>query len=575
VSAVTRRPARAERARGPAPARRRVTRAARALLAVAALLGCLLTVEPTGASTPGGVTGLSRLQGIDACTAPSLDVMRALWNETPYGDLGIYLGGVNRACDQPNLTASWVSQAVDTGWSFLPIWVGPEAPCMSRPIAKFSNDPATAAVQGRQEASGAVAAAQAVGFAKGSVIYYDMEAYETTCSPAVQAFVGGWTSALHAAGWKAGMYGSCVNVGDFAAAAPQPYALWFAHWDNIPGPHDPTCPATQPWATDRIIKQWQGGHTETWPSVTVNVDSDCADGIVAPIAHGTLPFCSNTPDKTPQLDRRVDAFARNSSNQLIHRWYHYGAWSSWENLGGTLTSAPTAVSWGPGRIDVFARGGSKQLIHRWYTSGRWSAWESLGGVLISAPDVASWGSGRLDVFVRGSDNRLYRRWYGGGRWSSGWQNLGGTLTSAPGAVSWEPGRLDVFARGSSNQLIHRWSAAGSWSAWESLGGVLSSAPDVASWGSGRLDVFVRGGNNRAYHRLFSNNRWSSGWENLGGTLTSAPGAVSWESGRLDVFARGGSNQLIHRLYSNGGWSTAWESLGGALADEPDASAWAT
>jgi hypothetical protein len=468
-----------------------VTRArmARALLAAAVLLGCLLAVEPTGgASTPGGVTGLSRLQGIDACTAPSLDTLRAFWDGTPYGDLGIYLGGVNRACAQPNLTASWVSQAVDMGWSFMPIWVGPEAPCFSRAIAKFSNDPATAAMQGQQEANGAIAAAQGVGFSRGSVVYYDMEAYGTTgttCSPAVQAFVGAWVSTLHAAGWKAGIYGSCVNVGDFAAAVPQPDALWYAHWDGIASPTDPTCPATQAWSPDRIIKQWHGGSNETWNNVTLNVDGNCADGIVAPIAHGTLPFCSITPNKTPQMDRRLDAFGRNASNHLVHRWYAFGAWSAWEDLGGTLTSAPTAVSSAPGQIDVFGRGGSNQLLHRSYSGGRWSAWESLGGTLSSAPDVASWGNGRLDVFVRGSGNQVFHRWYSNGRWSTGWENLGGPLLSGPAAASWGPGRIDVLGRGGSGQLLHRWFSGGRWSgtatAWENLGGTLADDPDASAW----------------------------------------------------------------------------------------------
>jgi hypothetical protein len=579
VSAATRDQGGAGGARGPAqPRRRRLARLSRALLAATVLLGCLLTVEPTGASAPGGATGLSRLQGIDTCTAPSLDTLRTLWSNSPYGDLGIYLGGVNRACGQPNLTASWVSQAVDIGWSFMPTWVGPEAPCINATdptrFALFSNDPATAAAQGGQEASGAIAAAQTLGFASGSIVYYDMEAYGTSCSSAVQAFIGGWTSALHAAGWKSGMYGSCVNVGDFAASIPQPDALWFAHWDGKLGPTDSTCPATQPWATDRIIKQWQGGHLETWAGVTVSVDNDCADGIVAPTAHGLLPYCSATPNKTPQLNRRIDVFVRGTSNTLYHRWWAYGAWSGWENLGGVLSSGPGTVSWGPGRIDVFARGGNLHLLHRSWTNGTWSGWEDLGGVLSSAPDVASWSSGRLDVFARGGNNALYHRWYTNGRWS-GWENLGGVLSSAPGAVSWGPGRLDVFARGGNNALYHRSFADGRWSGWASLGGVLSSAPDAASWDVGRLDVFARGGNNSMFHRSFSNGAWSRGWENLGGPLSSGPGAMSLRLGHLDVYARGGNNQLVHRWYTNGAWSSGWAGLGGVLADEPDASGWET
>ena len=561
-----------------------MVRVTRILLAAAMVLGCLLTVGPTNASTPGGATGLSRLKGIDACAAPSLDTMRAFYggtglDPTPYGDLGIYLGGVNRGCKiQPNLTASWVSQAVDMGWSFMPIWVGPQAPCISRTgLALFSNDPVTAAAQGKQEASGAIAAAQGLGFSKGSVVYYDMEAYPTTCSPAVRAFVGGWVSALQAAGWKAGTYGSCVNVGDFAAASPPPNALWFAHWDGVPGPTDPTCPATQAWSNDRLIKQWRGPNNETWNGATLNVDSDCADGIVAPTAHGLLPFCSNTPNKTPQKDRRLDAFVRGTNNLVYHRWFAFGAWSAgWENLGGPLSSAPTAVSWGPGRIDLFGRGSSKQLVHRSYSEGRWSAWESLGGVLTSAPDVAAWGNGRLDVFARGGSNQLVHRIFANGRWSSTWEHLGGALTSGPTAVSWGLGRIDVFARGGSNRLIHRWFTSGRWSgSWQSLGGALSSAPDAAAWGSGRLDVLVRGPNNLVYHRWFANGAWSSGWENLGGPLASGPAAVSWGLGRIDVFGRGGSNQLLHRWFTGGRWSGSWESLRGSFADDPDASGWST
>jgi hypothetical protein len=62
-------------------------------------------------------------------------------------------------------------------------------------------------------------------------------------------------------------------------------------------------------------------------------------------------------------------FARGSDNALWHRWYENG-WGGWQFLGGGLTSAPDAVSWGPGRIDVFARGGENGL---WLTSfdGDW------------------------------------------------------------------------------------------------------------------------------------------------------------------------------------------------------------
>jgi hypothetical protein len=66
-------------------------------------------------------------------------------------------------------------------------------------------------------------------------------------------------------------------------------------------------------------------------------------------------------------------------------------WSSWESLGGTVTSAPTTAAWGPNRLDVFALGQSRDLLHRWWNGTRWGGWESLGGTLTSQPSAVSWG----------------------------------------------------------------------------------------------------------------------------------------------------------------------------------------
>jgi hypothetical protein len=95
-----------------------------------------------------------------------------------------------------------------------------------------------------------------------------------------------------------------------------------------------------------------------------------------------------------------------------------------------------AVSWGPNRIDLFAKGTDGTLKHKLY-NGRWSTWENLGGAITSAPAVASWEPGRLDVFARSTTNSLLHRWYAKGAWS-GWEDLGGSLYSAPAAVSWGP-----------------------------------------------------------------------------------------------------------------------------------------
>jgi hypothetical protein len=51
----------------------------------------------------------------------------------------------------------------------------------------------------------------------------------------------------------------------------------------------------------------------------------------------------------------------------------------------------------------------------------WSTWEDLGGVLSSAPAVSSMGKKRLDVFARGPDGAMWHTWFDGG-WK-GWERL--------------------------------------------------------------------------------------------------------------------------------------------------------
>src|SRR5919202_1775537 len=71
---------------------------------------------PAGAAT-------TRYAGLafDTCTAPSLAAVQA-WAASPYRAVGVYVGGVNRTCSQPRLTASWVSDVSKLGWKLLPIY---------------------------------------------------------------------------------------------------------------------------------------------------------------------------------------------------------------------------------------------------------------------------------------------------------------------------------------------------------------------------------------------------------------------------------------------------------------------
>jgi hypothetical protein len=78
-------------------------------------------------------------------------------------------------------------------------------------------------------------------------------------------------------------------------------------------------------------------------------------------------------------------------------------WHGYENLGGVLTSAPSAASWAANRIDVVARGTDSAVWHRWWDGSQWLGWENLGGIAQGSPAICSWGAGRLAIFVVGTD----------------------------------------------------------------------------------------------------------------------------------------------------------------------------
>jgi len=240
--------------------------------------------------------------------------------------------------------------------------------------------------------------------------------------------------------------------------------------------------------------------------------------------------------------------------------------TTWNSLGGIVTSGPDASSWGTARTDVFVRGSDNSLFQKSWDGSKWSAWNPLGGILTSSPGAVSWSTNRIDVFVRGSDNQLYHRFWGGTAWSN-WEALGGILTSGPDVASWGTGRLDVFVRGTDNGLWHRWWTGTQWSGWEDLGGILTSDPTAVSWGPNRVDVLVRGTDNGLWQKSWDGHAWSS-WAPLGGSLSSGPDASSCASGHLDVFATG-SDHALYQIGFNGTWGT-WQRLGGYWTSDPSA-----
>jgi hypothetical protein len=220
--------------------------------------------------------------GFDTCAAPSRRAMTA-WASSPYRALGVYVGGINRACSQPNLTAEWVVEQINAGWRLMPLYVGLQSPtsdCGS--CAELGGR--AAASQGAAAAEDAVERSQEVGIGPGSPIYFDMESYTpgSTASSATLSFLAAWTARLHALGYLSGVYSSSASgIADLASRYGSGYLepddLWIANWDGRSSTSDPVVPA-EAWSDHQRLKQYRGGHDETYAGVTINIDNDYVEG---------------------------------------------------------------------------------------------------------------------------------------------------------------------------------------------------------------------------------------------------------------------------------------------------------
>ncbi|WP_234533440.1 glycoside hydrolase domain-containing protein [Streptomyces shenzhenensis] len=222
----------------------------------------------------------------DTCAAPSLNAMKA-WKGGLYGAAAVYVGGKNRGCSQPNLTASWVKSVNSLGWKLIPLYVGAQPPCQSGSNPEKLTA-STAASLGVSDANDAVAKASALGMKAGSPIYLDMESYDTTntaCNDAVLTYVRSFSKTLRAKVYRGGYYGFTSSSAKAIATATNktdlPGNLWYALWDK-----KYTTTSDWPWGSTQYTNhsrahQYIVNSKETRNGYTITVDRDAWDAPVA------------------------------------------------------------------------------------------------------------------------------------------------------------------------------------------------------------------------------------------------------------------------------------------------------
>jgi hypothetical protein len=209
--------------------------------------------------------------GFDTCAAPSSAYMSAWRSRSPYRAIGVYIGGSDEACAQPNLTKNWLIRQAAAGWHFMPMYVGPQAE-----YGELGRHPGH---QGHAAAEDAVAQAERLGLGAGTPIYYDMEAYPASAAGKALRFLTAWTSWLHSLGYSSGIYSSSSSaVTDLAhqyrtGKYALPDVIYDALWNGRANTGDSVLRPGE-WPNHQRIHQFDGNIAQSYEGDSINIDKD-------------------------------------------------------------------------------------------------------------------------------------------------------------------------------------------------------------------------------------------------------------------------------------------------------------
>lgn len=265
---------------------------------------------------------------------------------------------------------------------------------------------------------------------------------------------------------------------------------------------------------------------------------------------------ANSPIGAVRTDTGLSAFAvfadRSVRTTTVGR-------SGFTDLGGKVLYGPSAVSWDGRRIDLFAVGISHELYHKYRIGSTWSGWENLRGYATSAPAALTTGPGVLNVYLRSTDGALWVRHYDGARGWTLWQRQAGQLSGAPGVLSGS--RPLVGVRGTDGMLyqIGVDSLGRRRTLFDSAGFAVCSPPAYTSSGGNPILGYLRA--NTSADVVVNGTPTSLGGQ-ITGAIALVPGRTA---GGFVAFARGIHGPLYFYDAQDGLPGVTWRSLGGQLA----------
>jgi Domain of unknown function (DUF1906) len=497
--------------------------------------------------------------GFDTCAAPSRATMRTWLHRSFYRAIGIYIGGADLTCPQPNLTSGWVRAEAAAGWRFMPLYGGPQAN-LGQLVAPSR--------QGKDSALDAVVQARRLGLAPQTPLYYDMEGFPAVWNAQALAFMSAWTRELHLLGYQSGVYSSGDSgIADLVKhyhdrGLAMPDIIYDARWNGVHSTADKLL--RHLWWNKRI-HQFTGKRTQTFGGVTIVVSRDFL-GVRTDLAY----VSAFTSQPTPAVNLPgggTMVFYRGPGRRLWRDQYKPGrGWAKPVPVGVRAWSAPSAV-WTGSTVAVFYKGASGRL---WVLSYQENGRRAGRGILPMmgqvglGPYAVSQPGGVIDLFWQGPGDRLWHGQFTPGAGWTGPQELAGAagaadaLTTAPSVVTSSPGSTAVFWRGRHDSLwtINR-GLAGTWSRPRRLRLPAAGAPEATAEITGGIEVYWAGAGHAGLREAFD--RPGAGWHgprDLGGQVHSAPLAAT-AAGAVRVLWLGAGHSIEyveHRSGSN--WNAA-------------------
>lgn len=256
-----------------------------------------------------------------------------------------------------------------------------------------------------------------------------------------------------------------------------------------PPPAPGYAPGVSSWGVLQIAYRRVGG------GVTVDFGGSASDlGGAVSTGPAAMPFRGTGPATRLWLA----AAGANGALYFRHQTGSPPYWTPWTSAGGSTTANPALACSGSGTAAVaFVRGADGALWRKVLEDP--SGWWRIGGSITSAPSAVTPVSGQCLVFEEvvaaiGGDAAVWEAR------NQVWHRVGGRSAFAPSITRTAAGSTHVFVVGTDRTLwtASRASDAAAWSGLTRIGGTWTSAPAATVHPDGVFSVVALGGNDQLY-----------------------------------------------------------------------------